>query len=155
MKEKWDRYVEEMTRLLEQQLASQEQDARQPRLAMEADGLANTKPRKRTEGAATAVQAMHGDSCSATRVEPGPKTNSACFGVMAESPDLPFRDDVLVENGTASPKSCLPSLEMRATTAIGDLLPTGEASTATKNTFNKSPLRLYATEETSSMEKKL
>ena len=50
VKEKWDRQVEEMIRLLEQQLASQEQDARQPRLAMEADGPVNTKTRERTEG---------------------------------------------------------------------------------------------------------
>ena len=35
----------------DQREARQEQDARQPRLAMEADGPANTKTRKRTEGA--------------------------------------------------------------------------------------------------------
>ena len=63
-----------MMRLLEQHLASQEQDARQPRLAMEADGPANMKTRERTEGAATAVQAMYGDSCTAQRVQDGPMT---------------------------------------------------------------------------------
>ena len=51
-------------RRLEQHLISQELDARQPRFAMEADGPANTKTRERTEGTATAVQAMHGDSCT-------------------------------------------------------------------------------------------
>ena len=51
----WNRRIYVITRLLEQHLASQEQDARQPRLAMEADGPANTKTRERTEGAATAV----------------------------------------------------------------------------------------------------
>ena len=66
--------INEMIGVLKQLLASQEQDARKPRLAIEADGPANTKIRKRTEGAATAVQAMHVDSCSATRPEPGPKT---------------------------------------------------------------------------------
>ena len=40
---------------MDQRLTSLEQDARQPRLAMEADGLADTKTRERTEGAATAV----------------------------------------------------------------------------------------------------
>ena len=140
-------------RLLKQQkLASQEQDARQPRLTMEADGPANTKTRERTEDAATAVQAMQGDSCSATRVGPGPKTTSTCFGMMAEPPDLPFRDDVLVENGAASPKSCLPSLEMRTITAAGDLLPTGKTSTATKTIFNEPPLWFYSTEEANSKE---
>ena len=116
---------------------------RQPRLVMEADGPANTKTGECTEGAATAVQVTHGDSCSATRVEPGPKTNSTSFGVMAEPPDL----DVMVENGDASPKSCLPSLEMWSPSAAGGLLPTGEISTATKTTFNQPPLRL-STKET-------
>ena len=142
-----------ITELLEQQLTSLEPGARQPRLAMEADGLPNTTTRERTEGAATAPQAMHGDSCSATRVEPGPKSNSTSFAMMAEPPDLPCREDVLVEDGAAAPKSCLPSLEMRSPTAAGGLLPTGEISTATKTTFNKSPLRLYSTEQTNTKEK--
>ena len=71
--------------------------------------------------------------------------------MMAEPPDLPCREDVLVEDGAAAPKSCL---EMR-TTAAGGLLPTGEVSTATKTTFNKSTLRLYATEEMNSKDNKL
>ena len=107
-------------RRLEQHLISQEQDARQPRLAMEeADGHANTKTRERTEGAATAVQAMRGYGFSARRVEPGPNTSSTSFGVKAEPPALSCRDDVVVESGDAVPKSCLPSLEMRSSTAAG------------------------------------
>ena len=39
---------------------------------MEADGTADTNTRERTEGNAIAVQAMHGDSCSANRVDPDP-----------------------------------------------------------------------------------
>ena len=140
---------------MDQRLTCLEHGARQSHFVMETDGPADTKTRERTEGAANAVQAMHGDSCSATRVELGPKTNSTSFGMMAEPPDLPCREDVLVEDGTAAPKSCLPSLEMRSPTASGGLLPTGEASTATKTTFKKSPLRLYATEETNSKEKSL
>ena len=65
----------------------------------------------------------------------------------AEPPDLPCRDDVLVERGDAAPRSCLPSLEIRSPTAAGGLLPTGEASTATRTTSNKPLLRFYATEE--------
>ena len=137
----------------DQREGSLEQDARQPRLAMEADGPTNTRTRERTEGTLTAVQAMHGDSFSACRVDPGPKTNSTNFGMMAELPDLPCREDILVEDGAAAPKSCLPSLEMRSLTAAGGLLPTGGTSTTTKTTFSKSPLRLYATEETNSKEK--
>ena len=94
------------------------------------DRPANTKTRERTEGAATAVQAMHGDSCTAQKVQDGPKT-SISFGVKAEPPDLPCREDVLVEDGAAAPKSCLSSLEMRTTTATGGLIPTGKISTAT------------------------
>ena len=147
----WNRNIDEITRLLEQHVASLEYDARQPRLAVEADGPADTKTRERTEGAATAVQAMHDDSCSVTWVDPGPKTNSTSFGLRTESPALPCRDDALVENGAVSPKSCLPSLEMRSPTAAGGLLPTGEASIAARTTYNQPPLRLYySTEETDS-----
>ena len=91
---------------------------------------------------------MHGDSYSATRVEPGPEINSTSFGTKTEPPAHPCRDDVLAENGDASPKLCLPSLEMRSPSAVGGLLPTGETSTATKITLNRPPLRLYLTEET-------
>ena len=129
--------IDEIMRLLEQFLTSLEQDARQPRLAMKADGFANAKTHERTERAATAVQAMHEDSGSATRVDPGPKINSTSFGMMAEPPDLPYREDVLVEDGAAAPKSCLPFLEIRTTTAADGLLPTGEISTATNTTFKK------------------
>ena len=134
---------------MDQRLTRLEHDARQPRLAMEADGSANTKTRERTEGTATAVQAKHGDSCTAQGVQDGPDI-STCFGVMAKPPALPCRDDVVVENGAAAPKSCLPFLEMRSPTAADGLLPTDEASIATKTTFNQPSLRLYSAEETDS-----
>ena len=63
------RKVEEM-RLKSERLASLQHDARQPRLAIEADGLADTRTRERTEGVATAVQAMHADSFSASGLIP-------------------------------------------------------------------------------------
>ena len=138
MNEIWDRGLDQIMRYLEQHSATQEPDARQPRLAMESDGPANTKTRERTEGAATAVQAMHGDSFHACRADPGPKT-STNFGVKAEPPALPYRDDVVVESGDAASKSYLPSLEMRSPTAAGGLVPTGETSTATETTV-KEPL---------------
>ena len=56
-----------------------EQDARQPRLAIEADGPSDTTTRERTEGAAQAVQAMRGDSFSANRVDSDPKSSTS-FG---------------------------------------------------------------------------
>ena len=125
-----------MKRLFEQFSARLEQDARQRRYAMEADETANTKTRARTEGAAMAVQAMRGDSCTTVKkVQDGPKT-SITFGVEAEPPDLPCREDVLVEEGDTSPESCLPSLDMRSSTAVVGLVPTGKASTTTETNFN-------------------
>ena len=74
-------------------------------------------------------------------------TNLISSGVKAEPPALLCRDDVVVESGDAAPRSCLPSLEMRSPTAAGGLISTGEASTATRTTFNEPLLRFYATEE--------
>ena len=128
--------IKELVRLLEQQLISQEQDARQPRLATEADGPAKTKARERTEGAATSVQAMRGDSFTVCRIDPVPNTNSTSFGMIAEPPALPCRDDVVVESGDAAPESCLPSLEMRSPTGAGGLVPNGETSQASETTVN-------------------
>ena len=146
--------IEVLTRLLEQHLASQQRDARQPRLAMDADGPANAKTRERTEGVATAVQAMHGDSFSACRDDLGPKINSTSFGMMTEASALPCRDDVMVEDSAAASKSCFPSLEMRSPTAAGGLVPTGEISTATQTTVNEPLLQFYSTEEKNSKKKK-
>ena len=144
---------EDQANMLNQRLTRLEHEARQPRLAMEADEPANTKTRERKEGAATAVQAMHGDICTTgQKIQDGPKT-SISFGVKAEPPDLPYRDGVLVEGGDAAPKSCLPSLEMRTTTAAGGLVPTGKTSTATETTSNEPFLRFYVTEETNPKEK--
>ena len=148
--DRWNRKLDDIsdeTRVMDEQLISLEHGARQPRLAMGADGPANTKTQKHTEGAATAVQAIREDSCTAEqKVQAGPKT-SITFGMEAEPPDLLCRDDVLVEGGDAAPRSCLPSLEMRSPTAAGGLFPPGEASTATETTSNKPLLRFYATEE--------
>ena len=62
---------------------------------------------------------------------------------------------MVVESGDAAPKLCLPSLEMRSSTAAGGLVRTGEASTpadtsstATETNFNQPPLRFYTIEET-------
>ena len=139
--------LDRIMRLLEQLSECLEHGARQPRLAMEADGPADTRTRERTEGVATAVQAMRGDGFSARRVEPGPNTNSTSFAVKAEPPALPCRDDVVVESGDAVPESCLSSLEVRSSTAAGGLVTTGEASTATKTPSNEPLLRFYATGE--------
>ena len=65
--------------VVDQRVPNLEQDARQPRLSMEADGPADIKTRERTEGATTVVQAMHGNSCSANRVDPTPMCSTS-FG---------------------------------------------------------------------------
>ena len=107
-------HFEERPEILEKRLTRLKHGSRQPRLAMEVDGQADTETRERTEGAATAVQAMRGECFSARRVEPGPNTNSTSFGVKAEPPALPCRDGVVVECGDAAPDSCLQALEMRS-----------------------------------------
>ena len=145
--DRMEKCIEERTSI-DQRLTRLEHGGRQPRLAMEADGHANTKTQGCTEGAAKAVQAMRRDSCTtAHRVQDGPMTNSTSFGVMAEPPDLPCREDVLVEEGATSPEWCLPFLEMRLPTVAGGIIPTGKASTATRTTSNEPLLRFYATEE--------
>ena len=133
--------LEELTenmRRVNQRLASLEQDARQPHLAMEADVTADKKTRERTDGAAAAVQAKHGDSCSSKGDQAGP-TSSTSFGMKAEPPALPRSDDVLVDIGAASPKPCLSPVEMRTLTATGGLLPTGNTPTATMTVFHHFP----------------
>ena len=150
--DRWDKKMDEISnemRKMDQHVRRLENEARQPRLAMEADGPADTtKTRERTKGAATAVQAIRGDGFSSRRVEPGPTNNSTSFGVKAEPSALPCRDDVVVDSGPAASESCLPSMEMRSSTAAGGLVPTVEASTASENTLNEPPLRLCPTEET-------
>ena len=151
MDDRWNKKLDDISdemRKMDQHLTRLEHGARQPRLAMEADGHADTKTRERTEGAATAVLAMRGDCFSARRVEPGPNTNSTSFGVKAEPPALPCRDDVVVECGAAASKSYLPSSEMRPSTAAGGLVPTGKASKATETNPNEPPLRFCSTEGT-------
>ena len=151
--DKMEEYIEER-RSIDQRLTRLEHGARQLRLAMEADGPANTKTRVRTEGAATAVQTIHGDSCTAQKVQDEPKT-SISFGVKAEPPDLPYRDGVLIEDGAAAPKSCLPSLEMRSPTVAGGLVPTGKIFKATETTVNEPLFQFYSTKEENSKKKKI
>ena len=152
--DRWDRKLDEMAkywRSMDQCLTALEPDARQPRLTLLAGGQANTKTRERTEGAVTAVQAMHGDSCSADRVNPDPMCSTS-FGDGCTAPPAPpcSGENALVDNSAAAPNSYLPSLKMRPSTVAGGLLPTGEASIATWTTFNQALLRLYSAEETNS-----
>ena len=141
--------IKEDLRSMDQRLTGLEHDARQPRLAMEVDGQADTKTRERTGGAVTAVQAMHGDSCSANRVDPDPMCSTSsgddCTGPPAL---LCSREDALVNNGAAVPKSCLSPLEMRLPIATGGLLPAGETSTARKTTLDHPTLWFCVTKET-------
>ena len=65
---------------------------------METDGSADMKTRECTEGVAKVVQAMHGDSFSAKRIQDGPQ-GSTTFGEKVEPLALPCRDDAVVENG--------------------------------------------------------
>ena len=118
-----DKKMDEITRLLEQYLTRLEHVARQPSLAMEANGPANTKTHERTEGTTKAVQAKHRDSCSAGRVDPDPMCSTSFGDDCTTPPARPCSGkNALVDNGAAAPKSCLLSLEMRSPAAAGGLL---------------------------------
>ena len=67
---KLDELADEM-KAPKQRSAGLEQVARQPRLAMEADVPSDIKTHKRVEDG-VAIQAKHGDSCSANQVDPDP-----------------------------------------------------------------------------------
>ena len=159
LSEVWDEVCEENglkkpenpkeMRVAEQRSANLEQDVWQLRLAMEADVTADKKNRERTEGVAAAVQTTHGDSCSAKSAQAGP-TSLTNFGKKTEPPALPRRDDVLVENDAAAPKSCLSALEMHTPTAAGNLLTVGKVSTTTRVTFCQPRLWFCPTKETHS-----
>ena len=142
--DKSDRGLDELAdemRATQQRLAGLEQVVRQPRLTMEADVPADKKTRERTEGAAAAVQAKHGDSCPAKRVQAGPMSSTSFGDDFTGPPTLPYsRDDALVDNDAVAPKSCLSLLEIRTPTAAGGLLPPGTTSTATRTTFDQPPL---------------
>ena len=118
---------------------------------MEVDVKVDKKTDECTAGAATAVQAMHGDSVSANRIDSDPKRSTSFGDDSPGPPALPCsRDDALVGNGAAAPKSCLLPLEMRSPTAAGGLLPADKASTATRITFYQPRLRFVLNEETNS-----
>ena len=114
--------------------AGLEQDARQPRLATEADVPTDKKTCKRAVDAVM-YQAKHGDSCSAKRVDADP-TSSTSFDMTAEPPALPHRDDVLVNKGAEAPKPHFPLVEVRMLpSAAGGQIPTDTVSTAMRTTF--------------------
>ena len=129
MKSRFDDLTKKM-RKTRQRSAGLEHDARQPRLATEADVPTDTKTIKCAEDA-TADQAKDGDSCSAKRVDPG-LTSLTSFGKIAEPTLAPEKctSDALVDKSAAVPKACLSPVEIRTLTATGGLLPTGTASTA-------------------------
>ena len=80
----------------------------------------------------------------------GFKMDRRPLSLSAWKPNLPISlagEDVLIEDGATTLKSCLPSLEMCSPTAAGGLVPTGEASTATETSSNEPLLWFYATEE--------
>ena len=128
--DKLDELADEMI-ATKQRLAGLEQDARQPRVAMEANVPSGTKTRNRTKDIA-ADRVISEDRSSANQVD----LDQVCLtslgddfiGLLA----LPCsRDDALIDNGVAAPKSCLLPVEMHTQTAAGGLLPAGKVSTAT------------------------
>ena len=145
--DKMDELADKM-RATKQRFAGLEQDARHPRLATEADVLSDTKTRDRTEDAAAATQAKHGNCCSANQVDPDPMCLTSFGDDSTGPPALPcLRDDALVDNGAAAPTSCLSPVEIFTLTAADVLFPAGTASTATRTTFDQPRFWLCPTEE--------
>ena len=102
--DKLDELADEM-RATEQRFAGLEQDARQPRLAMEADVPSDTQTHKRMWDA-VASQAKHGDSCSASQADPDPICLNSFGRDYTRPPTLSCsRYDALVDNGAAASKS--------------------------------------------------
>ena len=117
-----------------QRLAGLEQEARPPRLAMEADVPIDINTRKLMEKVST-KRVISGDS-SSVQVDTDPMCLIS-FGDDSIGPRaLPStRDGALVDNGAAAPKPCLSPAEIRTQIAAGGLLPTGTASTAMGTIF--------------------
>ena len=125
---------------------SPEQEARQPRLAMEAGVPSDTKTRNRMENVA-AERVVSGDNSSA-KVDTDPMYLTSFGDDSTEPPALPCsRDDSLVDKGVVASKPCLSLIKMRMLTAAGDLLPASTASTAMKTIFPR-PLFSWSLGET-------
>ena len=145
-----DEVADEM-RATKQRLAGLEQDARQPRLAREADVLSYTKTREGTEGATAVIQAKHGESCSTEQGRSRPDVSDHFGDDSIGFPALPWSwDDALVGNGAAAPKSCLLPLELRPPTAAGGVHPAGKASITTRITYYQPRPWFCPTEEMNS-----
>ena len=110
----------------------------------------DTKNRNRMEDVA-ADRMISRDTLPANQVDPD-QMCLTCFGDdFTGPPALPcLENDALVDNGVAAPKPCLSPVEMRTRTAAGGLLPTGNASNATRTIYYRPRLRFCPTEETNS-----
>ena len=127
----------EKTREPRQRSASLEQDARQPRLAIEADVTKDAKIRKRMEGAAAAERVIDGDN-SFAQVNTDPIRLTSFGEDYTGPPPLPCTEyDVLIGNVAAAPKACLSPAEMRTPTVAHGLRPACTASTATRTTIHQ------------------
>ena len=135
-------------RATRQRLAGLKQDARQLLVATEVDVSAYIKTRKRAEDAA-AVQANHGISCSAQKVNPDLMCQASFGYDSTEPPALPrCGDDAMVYKGAEAPKPCTSPEETRTLTAAGASLPVGTASTAMRTIFPRPFLFWSLSEET-------
>ena len=116
-------------RVTNQRFAGLEHEARQTRLAMEADVEPNTKTHKRTQSASAADRVVNEDGSSARRVDDG-STSLTSFDIIVEPP-APQKciKDALVNKGTEAVRML--------SSATGGLLPVGIASTAIRTIFSR------------------
>ena len=132
----FDELMEHMRRRANQRSVSLEQNAQQPRLALETDVTKDTMTCKRVEGAAAAQRVVSEDNPSA-QVNTEPIRLTSFDDDFTGPPALPCsKNDTLVDNGAAAQTLCRSPAGMRPRTATGGLLPNGKASTATRTTFD-------------------
>ena len=136
-----DKHFDELAEkimVINQRLAGLKHEARQPRLATEADVEADKKICKRTEGAAGADRAKYNkNNPSAKRSDDG-LTSLTSFSKKIEPPLAPKKciGAALVNKGAEAPKLHLPPVEVRMLpSAAGGLLPASIASTAMRTIY--------------------
>ena len=127
-------------RATNQRLAGLQHGARQPHFATKVYVEPDTKPRKRTDGAAAGL-AKHGDSSSAW-VDDG-LTSLTSFGKIAELASAPEEciGDALLNKDAHAQKRHLPPMDARMLSSAADgLLPAGTTSTTIMTIFSLPPL---------------
>ena len=135
--EKLDELMEKTREPRQRSASLEHDDARQPRLAMEADSKTIQEDSQAHGGRRWSRTSDEWDNSSA-QVDTDPIHLTSFGNDSARPPALSCsRNDALVDNGPAPTKPCLSLLEMRTGTAAEGLLSAGTASTAIRTIFSR------------------